>query len=108
MKTESMKDLQEQIREKADKYAGKVLGKNDDDFPNFHSGDIEMAYKNGADFVLKEWQESERWRKVEEELPEETGFYLCECCNSVGYFYEVVSFMGYWRGAIVRKWKPIK
>lgn len=28
-----------------------------------------MGFKKGANFILYEWQEAERWRKVSEELP---------------------------------------
>lgn len=29
-----------------------------------------MGFKSGANFILSKWQEENRWRKVEEELPE--------------------------------------
>lgn len=31
---------------------------------------IGEAVEHGANFILSKWQEAERWRSVEEELPE--------------------------------------
>ena len=111
-KSKVMKDLQGHIKEKAKAYSDSVIEDEFNPLRKYTVDDLmeemECAFEQGANFMLSKWRDSERWRKVEEELPEETGFYLCECCNSVGYFYEVVLFTGYWRGSIVRKWKPIK
>ena len=68
-----MKDLQEQIREKAKAYSYSVI---EDEFNSLRKytvddlmEEMEYAFEQGANFIISEWQESERWRKVEEELP---------------------------------------
>lgn len=47
------------------------------------------VFKAGASFILSKWQEAERWRKVEEELPEVKEFgvsdYVLTKCDHESY-----------------------
>lgn len=63
--TEEIKKL---IEEEAERYA------DSKGIYNQHGEALlKMGFKKGANFVLSKWQESERWRKVSEELPEWNG-----------------------------------
>lgn len=60
--TEEIKKL---IDEEAERYA------DSKGIYNQHGEDLlKMGFKKGAFFILSQWQEAERWRKVEEELPD--------------------------------------
>lgn len=63
-------EIKKLIEEESKRYAETVLPymRNQSLYTN------EMAFvdcvKHGANFTLSKWQEANRWRKVEEELPE--------------------------------------
>ena len=72
--------------------------------------DAVKACEITANFILSKWQEADRWRKVEEELPDKDGMYLVTTEKSL---YVIAEYLGgFWVldvkkcGAILR-WKPI-
>ena len=85
MKTEPMKDLQGQIREKAKAYSDSVIVDEFNPLRKYNIHDLieemECAFEQGANFILSKWQESEKWRKVEEELPKNQDIVLVKTDN---------------------------
>ena len=78
MKTEPAKDLQERIKEESKAYSGSVMEDEYNPLRKYTSDDlieeIEYAFEQGANFILKEWEEAERYnmKKKEEILKEAT------------------------------------
>lgn len=113
-----MKNLQEQIREEAKELCNHRFGLAG----KIKYGDIyEQGIIAGANFILSKWQESERWRKVEEKLPhfddglvlvkvrnknKENGIFLYDIC----YIDEETNTWGkrYHTWEDIIEWKPIK
>ena len=67
-----------------------------------------------SNFILSKWEESTRWRKVEEELPEvkeEDYFILCRTNKSQKYSVVLIhcelDFRRYFRVFEITHWKPI-
>lgn len=68
MNEEIHQDIENRAYELADKYS-----KHDDsDIQREGFQAYSIGFKAGANFILSKWQEANRWRKVEEELPEES------------------------------------
>lgn len=64
-----MEEIKKQIEEEAERHASSVPSY----MKSVNNYTHEQAYadcvQHGANFILSKWQDSERWRKVEEELP---------------------------------------
>ena len=91
--------------------------------PNTCSNLIEYGFTKGAQFAyylcLYECREAERWRKVEEELPEVSNYkdLKCNFLAKTDYGYDIVTYyndpkflVGWFANAIRRnviEWKPI-
>lgn len=83
------------------------------------NNDVKQGFKAGANFILSKWQEAERWRKVEEELPDIDDYlqhsvvaYLVKL-DSGAYALAVYHADGIWlesgteHDLNVTEWKPI-
>lgn len=64
--TEEIKKL---IEEESIEYA-QIISERISLTNRVNSSDFALAVKHGANLILSKWQEAERWRKVEEELPD--------------------------------------
>lgn len=77
MKAEPAKDLQERIKEESKAYSGSVMDDEYNPLRKYTSDDlieeIEYAFEQGANFILEELEESERYnmnnmKTVEEKI----------------------------------------
>lgn len=85
---------------------------------NYTDLEIHIAI-DGFKKCLSKWQEAERWRKVEEELPEVSNYkdLKCNFLAKTDYGYDIVTYyndpkflVGWFANAIRRnviEWKPI-
>lgn len=62
-------EIHQDIENRAGELAERYCKHDDPDLEREGFDAYNIGFKGGANFVLKKWQEAERWRKVEEELP---------------------------------------
>lgn len=102
-------NIKKQIKEEAKKYAETKTIPEAGYILNSRNG-----FVAGANFILSKWQEADRWRSVDDELPDENKTVLVK--DSGGYFFTAcISIHGWVNNerseyVIYRKithWKPI-
>lgn len=97
-----MTEIDKLIEEEARVYVSEESENNG--FYNFHGCEsVERAFVAGASFILHQ----NRWRKVEEELPEDNSRVLIKSKAGRVYLSCYTKQSGFSSGANITEWKPI-
>lgn len=114
--TNDIKKAIEEERNEAYSNASNCCPYEEDEYHAYRSG-YDSGIDKGIDIILSKWEESTRWRKVEEELPDDNITVLLEIeydgitdC-STGHFYDKGKKYHLdselYKDAIITCWKPI-
>lgn len=114
-------DINKIIQEQTNLYSERI--KKNTSFKSNERIAASAGFARGAtivsEIILSKWQESERWRKVSEELPEVSNYkdLKCDFLAKTDYGYDIVTYyndpkflVGWFANAIRRnviEWKPI-